>query len=65
MSDIFPILDYTFTWVPGFILVFARISAMIFLFPYFGYNAFKPKIRIMFVLMLTFFMIGMCTIGIW
>ena len=53
MSDIFPILDYTFTWVPGFILVFARISAMIFLFPYFGYNAFKPKVRIMFVLMLT------------
>ena len=53
MTDIFPILDYTFTWVPAFVLSFARISAMIFLFPYFGYNAFKPKVRIMFILMLT------------
>ena len=53
MTDIFPILDYTFTWVPAFVLAFARISAMIFLFPYFGYNAFKPKVRIMFILMLT------------
>jgi len=53
MTDIFPILDYTFNWVPTFILAFARISAMIFLFPYFGYNAFKPKVRVMFILMLT------------
>ena len=53
MTDIFPILDYTFNWVPSFLLAFARISAMISLFPYFGYNAFKPRVRIMFVLMLT------------
>lgn len=53
MTDIFPILDLTFNWVPSFLLAFARISAMMFLFPYFSYNAFKPRVRVMFVLMLT------------
>tara|TARA_B100001029_G_C15060135_1_gene457716 strand:- start:1665 stop:2456 length:792 start_codon:yes stop_codon:yes gene_type:complete len=53
MTDIFPILDYSFKWVPSFLLAFSRISAMIFLFPYFGYNAFKPRVRIMFIVMLT------------
>ena len=53
MTDIFPILDYSFKWVPSFLLAFSRISAMIFLFPYFGYNAFKPRVRIMFVILLT------------
>lgn len=61
MHDAFPLIDSTFRWAPSFVLAFARISAMVFIFPYFGYASVSHRVRILFTLMLTLFILP--TIG--
>ena len=55
MYNAFPLVDFTFHWVPSFVLAFARISAMMFMFPYFGHASVSHRVRVLFTLVLTLF----------
>ena len=57
MHDAFPLIDSTYRWVPSFVLAFARISALLFMFPYFGYASVSHRVRVFFGLVLTLFVL--------
>lgn len=54
MTEALPIINLSTTMTPSFILVFARISAMMFIMPFFSSSSIPVKVRVMISVVLAF-----------